>query len=439
MITFRNREAASALFVAGTWLAMSAAAYAYVLTFATPVFIGDEWDLVSGLTYSEPYFPWLWAQHNEHRLPLPKLAYNVLLNLSGFDARTGGLATVTILSALALGLILTARRLRGSIEYADAFFPVLLLNWGHFEDFLMGFQLSFALSIGLACAWMISAFGRRRYWHFCLVMLPLCGAHGLLYVAPLSLATIWLQRRDTSASRLAGVIAVAIAAALSLLYFRGYHSPPDQPRSAGVAASLLISGEVLALGWGWAGQMAWPASGALSGAFIVATAILAGLMVRIPARRDDVVIVAAVAAGSISLALGIGWGRSGFGPLAGFAVRYALLCAPLMAAAYLAWVRFGGPLFGSLVPMLMLTVVGLLLTQHARTGLAEGKSYAASQREFMADLRAGLPLPELTRRHTAVYPYPDRFAERLRVLQSAGVRRYASTQPMAATAVTHAP
>lgn len=435
----RERLTGPALFVFGTWLALTAAAYAFVFMFATPVFFGDEWDLVSGLTYSEPYLPWLWAQHNEHRLPLPKLAYNVLLNLSGFDARAGGLATVTILSALAIGLIVTALRLRGSLEYADAFFPAVLLNWGHFEDFLMGFQVSFAISVGLACAWMISALGQRRRLGLCLLLLPLCGAHGLVYVGPLGLATVWLQRRDTPPRRLAGAAAVAAAWAVAALYFGGYDSPADHPRSAGLTASLHIAGEVLALGWGWAGQMTWPASGALSAGLVAATAILVGLGARDPARRDEAVAVAAVAAGTIALALGIGWGRSGFGPLAGFAVRYALLCVPLMAAAYLAWVRFGGPVFGSLVPMLMFTVVGMLMTQHARTGLAEGKAHAARQRAFANDLRANMPLAELARRHAGVYPYPDRFVDRIRVVQAAGVPRYAATQPVAAKAVTVAP
>jgi len=433
-----KRLSGPSLFVAGTWLALTAAAFAYVFAFATPLFFADEWDLVGGLTYSEPYLSWLWAQHNEHRLPLPKLVYNVLLNISGFDARAGGVATVTILSGVSLALALCARRMRGSIEYADAFFPVLLLNWGHFEDFLMGFQVSFALSVGLVCVWMISGLGKRHWLNSCLLALPLCGAHGLIYVAPLTLATLWLQRREDFARRLVGLASAVAAACLTVLYFCGYQSPANHPPATAMMASLRIAGEVLALGWGWAGQMTWPASGALSLALIAATVILAGVRLGNSSLRDDVVVVTAVGAGTIALALSIGWGRSGFGPLAGFAVRYALLCVPLMAASYLAWVRLGGPVMESLVPMLLFSTVGLLLTQHARTGLAEGKAHALRQQAFAVDLRSGMAPNELVRRHPSLYPHADRLTERLRVLRAAGVSRYVRPQPVTATAVTDA-
>src|SRR5205085_2904482 len=143
-----------------------------------------------------------------------------------------------------------------------------------------------------------------------------------------------------------------------------------------------------------------------------------------PNERDRLLAFAAVAAGTITLALGIGWGRSGFGPLAGFAVRYGNLMLQLMAAGYLAWVRVGGRLCGLLVPMAMFTMSCLFLTQHCRTGLAEGHDSAAAMTAFADDLRAGMSSDELARQHAKLYPDVDRFAARIRVLQDAEIQRY---------------
>jgi hypothetical protein len=428
------------VFVGGAWLALTAAALGYVLRFGAPELYADEWDLAGGLTYTEPYLGWLWAQHNEHRLPLPKLIYTALLNISGFDARAGCLATVTVLSALALALIVGARRLRGSTEYADAFFPTLLLNWGHFENLLMGFQVSFALSVGLVVNWMLAALrasvtgnqpsGRGLAWP--LLLLPFCGAHGLAYVPTLGLATLWLTRRADRPGRIATAAAVLTSFAMAAVYFRGYSSPAGQPAPAGVWPSLVIAGEVLSLGWGWAGQMTWPASAILTVMFVLATALLIRVVQTREERLcDEAVAILAVAAGALALAMAIGRGRSGFGPLAGFAVRYALLMVPLMAAGYLAWVRFGGRLLGSLVPMGLFTVTCLFLTQHFRTALAEGRHYAHVMNAFAADLNAGLAPDDLARRHPKLHPDPVRLAQRIHTLKAAGIRRYdaVATQP----------
>lgn len=427
------RITAAGLFVGGTWFAIVAAAVYFVARFAAADPFGDEWDLLTGITYQEPYLKWLWTQHNEHRLPLPKLVYTWLLNLSGFDARIGGFATVGILAALSLAFVVAARRLRGTTEYADAFFPIAFLNWGQFENYLIGFQVSFAMSVALACVWLLSALGwceRRRpaslkWMGIALVLLPLCGAHGLVYAPPLGIASLWLAR---SAPRFAKVYVVSTVAAswtICAAYFRNYASPEDHPHSTGIVASLKIALEVLSLGWGWVGQMTWPASGLLMTMFIAASAVLILIAIRSQANeRERLLTFAAVAAGCITMALGIGWGRSGFGPVAGFAVRYGILMLPLMAAGYLMWVRHGGRLCGSLVPMGMFTIAVLFLTQHCRTGIAEGRDSAAAMQAFANDLRAGMSSEELARNHPKLYPDAERFAARIRVLQVAAIPRY---------------
>lgn len=422
------------IFVGGLWLAMLQAAFYYVLHFGSPDPFGDEWDLMPGATYQVPYLPWLWAQHNEHRLPLPKLAYTALLNVSGFDTRAGGIATVAVLGTLALAFVAAARRLRGYTEYADAFFPIAFLNWGHFENYLIGFQISFAMSAGLVCVWLLAALfwyqhherAGLKWMGVALVLLPLCGAHGLVYAPALGVASIWLAR---SAQRFVRVYVVACAVTAWLLcaaYFRNYLSPEHHPHSAGLIDSLQISLEVLALGWGWVGQMIWPFSGVLVAALVLVTGITVAANMKNAQESDLCIAFFAVALSCILLAIGIGWGRSGFGPLAGFAVRYGILMLPLMAVCYLAWVRLGGRLTASLVPMAFFTVSCLFLTQHCRTGLSEGRQYSEQMRAFAMDLQAGRSAEEMSLRHGKLYPDSSVFAQRLQCLRAAGIPRYSA-------------
>jgi hypothetical protein len=171
--------------------------------------------------------------------------------------------------------------------------------------------------------------------------------------------------------------------------------------------------------------MVWPLSGLLIVALLCVTA---GLVISVANRhagiRDALVPYAAVAVGVIGLAVGIGWGRSGFGPLAGFAVRYGIFMLPLMAAVYLIWLQVGGRIGSSLVPMTLFTIGCLFLTQHFRTGLSEGRLFAAQMRAFAEDLYAGGSPSDIAHRHRAVYPQPDVLADRIRILQTSGVRRY---------------
>src|SRR5687768_10149786 len=96
-----------------TWAAMTVAGLGFVLGFGHNVPWGDEWEFVPVLTGHESAGPrWLWAQHNEHRLPLPRAIYLGLFRLTG-DFRAGMVLQVLLLSALALGLLRYLSAARG--------------------------------------------------------------------------------------------------------------------------------------------------------------------------------------------------------------------------------------------------------------------------------------------------------------------------------------
>src|SRR5262249_11804164 len=104
------RRLAAGLVVWGLWGLPTAFALAFVGVYGVNVPYWDDWDMVPVRTGRQPLtLDWLWAQHNEHRIPLPKLLYVALARGCG-DLRAGMVFNVLCLAAVAAGLILAVRR-----------------------------------------------------------------------------------------------------------------------------------------------------------------------------------------------------------------------------------------------------------------------------------------------------------------------------------------
>src|SRR5215510_9163906 len=104
---------ASRIAVWAIWAAMLAAGLALVARYGSNVPSWDEWDMVPTLTGAQPVSAeWLWSQHNEHRVPLPRLVL-LAVNCFGPDFRIAQVLNVLALGAVAAGLILAVRRARG--------------------------------------------------------------------------------------------------------------------------------------------------------------------------------------------------------------------------------------------------------------------------------------------------------------------------------------
>src|SRR5262245_50203069 len=115
------------------WAAATLLAVGFALRFGHDAPWADEWEFVPALVGDEPGVPWLWTQHNEHRLPLPRLLYLGLFHLT-LDFRTGMLLQVAVLSGLAWGVMRLTETIRSRPAWADAFFPLILLHPGHAEN-----------------------------------------------------------------------------------------------------------------------------------------------------------------------------------------------------------------------------------------------------------------------------------------------------------------
>ncbi len=184
------------IFVWAIWGLLVSAAFSFVARNGSSVPYWDEWSLVPAVAGQQPLtFEFLWAQHNEHRIPLPKLILVGLTRLCRADFRAGLLAIVAAQSALAAVLILAVTKLRGRTIYADAFFPLALLHMGHHANFESSFQIGFVLSEVLACTLLLLIACTRRLSTvggvvaagMCLVALPYLGAQGVALVPALAL------------------------------------------------------------------------------------------------------------------------------------------------------------------------------------------------------------------------------------------------------------
>jgi hypothetical protein len=376
---------------------MTAAAVGFVLHFGRNAPWADEWEMVPGLVNDTPLGPWLWAQHNEHRLPLPRLVWWALFQLTR-DFRAGTLAQVTVLAAAALGLMRLAARLRGRPSVADLFFPAGLLHWGHVENLVMGYQVNFALTLAgvvglLALAATVVPATRGRTGvaaGVVLILLELTGGSGLMYVPAVGGWLLWLAAAEWRAGRRGTAVGIIglVAAAVGYVgvYLVGYHRPATHPPPAWGDPGRIgaVFAQVLAMAFGGGAIPAWPAAAAGTTAAAAVTLT----------RRSPMGLLA-VLGGVLTLAAAIAVGRSGFSsPYIGLWSRYAVLVWPALAAGYLAAVAAGrGWVTAALCG-------GMLAALPANTlfGWQWATGYASEMDRLEADVRAGLPPAEVIRR-----------------------------------------
>jgi hypothetical protein len=413
----------TAWFLVLVWAVMTAAGLGYVVAFGHNVPWGDEWEFVPVLTGHEPAGPrWLWAQHNEHRLPLPRAVYLGLFRLTG-DFRAGMALQVVLLSALALGLLRYLAAVRGRPAWADVFVPVGLLNWGHFENFLMGYQVCFALICVLACGMAAAARSPRTYRAGLLVgvqllLLVACGGSGLAFVPPV---VVWLLVRAREVGRKQwkkGVdLAILAAAAVgyAVWYFAGYqrpsHHPPAEVGNAGRAA--LIFGQYLSMGFGFGAVWVWPG---VAAGVIGLTGWTAWRLVK--GREWGVL---AVLAGAVGLAAAVAVGRSGFDhPEMGLWSRYGLLAWPVLFVAFLTFTG-ASDADGRWVQPALAVVAVAFLPVNTYYGLDRGVGHDRWLTALTTDARAGMPAPELVEKHLAESGQTERAVRGIPMLREAGV------------------
>lgn len=419
------------------WLAMLLGALGLVASYGSDVPSWDDWDMVPTLTHAQPVTPeWLWSQHNEHRVPLPRLIFLALNRLTTVDFRVTMYADVLAVGLLAAVFMGAAARLRGRASLADAFFPLVLLELGQSVNMLWGWQLEFFASaiLGgvavLAIALAGTALSVRRaaiVVGSCALLLPLTGANGLgmvpaLALWPLALAVLpdhWTGAAERRGDRV--LLALGLGAlALTALYFVGWERVPHHPRSAGIYPTLETAVQFVSIGLGPVMRNLWPVIGLAMVACFGATA---ALLIRAWRERPE---ERARAGGLLlflgamgSLALGLGMGRNGF------EVRYVTLAIPAWCGVWLAWSIYGSEGWSGRMPAVLTAAALLALWGNTRFGLEYARDLRSHLGGFEADLRAGVPRRELVRRYDPyLHPHQDVPLEYLPMLRQAGIGIY---------------
>jgi len=377
-----------------------------------PAYYGVESDLAQ----------WLWAQNNEHRIPLPKLLMLGILHLTSGDFRAGMVVSVILMAAASAALIGAARSLRGGrIVWTDAVFPLLLLHPGNWENLVWAWQLTFTVSVALTLLLLAAvvrlARGGSACWSLAaaaaLIALPLSGANGLVVtvaMAPWALYVGAVAPSRAGGRRPVAYIVLAIAAVLGLAltgaYFIGYERPSWVPPSPGIWQSVTTAGKIAALSWGPAGLAVWPL-------FALLTTLLAGSAgaLLLPAgwrawrSRDGQARATVLGMGGFLGAIGllillIGYSRAAYVPTIGVPTRYALFSAPMLCVAYLAWQMYGrrGVRAGQAI---LVVVVILILPLNVVRGFGWRAWYVDGMEAVETDLAAGMTPDDVAKRHRA--------------------------------------
>ncbi|WP_232056126.1 hypothetical protein [Tuwongella immobilis] len=321
-------------------LAMIVQAIVAVVWFGRNFPIADEWEFVPVYVGAESFWSWLWMQHNEHRLPLPRMIVWLAYQIT-HDYRSGSIIQIVLLGWCSLRMTQLIRERRGYARWVDVAVPVSLLHWGQAENLMMGYQVCFALTLALSISCLglalqaprLSPAQLRNRILLRMILLLLSGAFGILIAMGLSL---WLMILTVKQPIWRERIRLLAVAALPLLYLSvyliDYHKPGHHPPSAGILPSLAIAGQMQSMAFGISARFLHPVGMLLLGAMIGFAAVLA--------IRQRVWGWLGILAGGTLLAGAIGWGRSGFGDEMGYWARYGWLAWPTLGVFLLATIPY---------------------------------------------------------------------------------------------------
>jgi hypothetical protein len=383
----------------------------------------DDWAYVSvDAPQWSTLLQWAFLPHNEHFIPLIKLAQYGVLNLSGFDFRALIALNVLVGVVGTFAALDVARTYRGFSRLGDLMLPLLLLNLG-FGLFNWGFSGQFVLSVSalmLFLALFCRAAAADDPWLLVAALAPLgiatlSGLNGLavaLLLAGGVTAAAWAggAGRVGRMVRWGGAGTVLALAALYVATRAPQVAPAagaDVERIASWAFHMLKSSFVLRAippGNEW---RSW-----LVGALLLSALAVAAVATwhALRARRiplDDAAVHVAFGA-HLVLAGVIIAGRSGGGPWSGgLEMHYGYLLAPLVVLGWIVLSRVLPRLPG-------LALGGVLVVLYADAAWAGAawrmdhlRGIRATFEEVLRDLRGDVPPSEITARHMKELFYID--------------------------------
>jgi hypothetical protein len=407
------QDQAATVFVWAVWALLFLALLVFVGKYGGRTPYIDEWLIVSRLTGDEPItLQWLWQPHLEHRLPIPKLTLLASLWVTGGDFRAGMILQVAVAAALTFAMIRAARKLRGWTSYADAFFPVAILQLAHCENYLWSWQLHHLLILGLVGTILLvvlRAGPQLRVKHgvivaICLALLPLCGGPGLAFVL---LFALWLAYAGIRRLRLAparihapkGLCFISLSAIVLLVFVLDRYRLPAIGEFPGLRIVTETSLAFLTLSFGPSASSLGAFPGAAVAGLLAVTALLLAWSVwrAPPAGHLRILGLLLFFGASAALAVGVGWQRPG-----ALVPYHGIYTVPILCSLYFAWGACARPPVAQFVHMGLFTLVTFFLWANTRDGLALAQDRRQKTLSLEQDIRAGIPLYSLLNRHSEV-------------------------------------
>ena len=398
------------LVVWGTTAALAVVGVVHVLAYARNIPMSEDWSLVRPLTGAEPSFwEWVWSQNNEHRLPVARLVYIALVEVTG-DFRSGAVFDTLLWTAVVAGLVLLARRLRGRTSLVDAAFPLLLLHPGHWENLFWSWQMQFVVVAVMALVLLIALAGAeeppspRATWVAAamLVLLPLGGGTALPLL-PFAIAAVLARTLVPGASRLARRVAVGasvVAVVETGLYFVSWEPATWYPDNPGPPETIETAVKLLTLAWGPVAADGYALFVLLTAAVLGPAVVVLLRAVRRPgAERRPALAIGLFLAGIVATAGAIAYGRAALVPTEGLADRYVITTVPVLVAGWLAVQRFGPLGVRRAVQLLVVVAALALLPLNWRQGYDWRDWYVGEMRAVEREIDQGVTAQELARRH----------------------------------------
>lgn len=430
----RRADRLACAFVLAVTLVMLVVTLQFVSTWGSRIPVQDDMEMACFLVPGwQVSWDQLWQAANEHRIVLPRLVFLGLLRAT-HDFRSPLFFQVWTHAALAIGMTLLVRRLRGRTSYSDAFFPLFWLGLANAENFLLGMQIATDLSVVLVCAALASfvwsrapmSTARASVVVLAMLLLPLNGGFGISQVpalAALCAHGAWTARKDPERRGAVRVFAagVLLLVPLFLVYFHGLRSDTMERAPFELGKMLVIAGQVLTLNFGPAAHVfPWPIGLATAAVVLLAAGFALRAALRDSAERGRALACLLVMSAPIATALGIGMGRQAAWPIAGWADRYVTLPSVLFATAYVVFVLHGSAVLGRAAQGALYSAFLLLVPFHDRYGEYFGQKHAEPITNLLIDARAGTPVRVLAERYAKdVYASPVGLEQRLRFLSDA--------------------
>jgi hypothetical protein len=445
-----RKERRTHAFVWGVWGLLLLVALCVLFSYGRNIGIAEDWHLVAPLAGHEPSLPtWAWAQNNEHRIPLPRVILLTVLKITNGDFRAGMMLNVLTMAGIAAAMMMTARALRGErASLVDAIFPIVFLNIGNWENLFWSWQFTFVLPTALTCALLIvlvlrptlSTIGAATAAGACAILLPLCGANGLLIVPLLTPWLAWraLQNwRDTGPTedapatarnerRMAGLIVASctvLAAVLCCIYFIGYVKPTWNTPSPSVGASIKTGLKCLSYVWGPIASRSWGAFSVMALLLVIPTGLLAMLAMFRERGTERVRAIGLLLIFAILLLIeaAVGHARAGQVKQYGIPIRYVLFASTVLCATFFLWQLYGPSRVRPVFAWGLLVVLVLLMPANNVAGWSMwGAWYDGEMDKMETDLARGITAEEFVRRHkrTLVHWWPeDRVVRHLYMLK----------------------